>query len=278
MLQYSAWVKYFLGYVTSFNVIFLAFSCTRTQKLTHTWPLWFCCLLCTFQINLKSDVSTAVVTDLNPKTEYSLTVYAIYPGTIRGSATIIAQTSERHISHVLEYTEVLLCIWPTSFLRPASLPQVSNFRVIEEGLFSLRLGWTPPLGKLNGYKIFIPRCMMIQFLIIHFNLMYQAWLVCVCPTADRPGFIYEHLLPGDTSSHVIDSLQQHKMYTIGIYAVYPQGPSEPVSIKGKTRECISQHAIVASNRQAAHESFKILCSCQIIAVPKLITQGRKFQV
>lgn len=39
----------------------------------------------------------------------------------------------------------------------AVVPPVANFRVIEEGLFSLRLGWTPPLGKVNGYKISVPR-------------------------------------------------------------------------------------------------------------------------
>ncbi|XP_044041741.1 collagen alpha-1(VII) chain isoform X2 [Siniperca chuatsi] len=139
------------------------------------------------QIDLKADVSTAIVTELSPKTDYSLTLYAIYPSLIGDSATINVQTTP--------------------------LPQVSNFRVIEEGLFSLRLGWTPPLGKLNGFKIFIPR-------------------------SNRPGFIYEHLLPGDTSSHVIDSLEEDKKYIISIYAVYPQGPSEPVSIVGKTLKLV----------------------------------------
>ncbi|XP_067438348.1 collagen alpha-1(VII) chain isoform X1 [Thunnus thynnus] len=139
------------------------------------------------QIDLKADVSTAVVTELSPKTDYSLTVYAIYPSLIGDSATITVKTTP--------------------------LPQVSNFRVIEEGLFSLRLGWTPPLGKLNGFKIFIPR-------------------------SNRPGFTYEQLLPGDTSSHVIDSLEEDKKYTISIYAVYPQGPSEPVSITGKTLKLV----------------------------------------
>ncbi|XP_070785049.1 collagen alpha-1(VII) chain [Enoplosus armatus] len=139
------------------------------------------------QIDLKADVSTAMVMELSPKTDYSLTVYAIYPSLIGDSATITVQTTP--------------------------LPQVSNFRVIEEGLFSLRLGWTPPLGKLNGFKIYIPR-------------------------SNRPGFTYEQLLPGDTSSHVIDSLEEDKKYIISIYAVYPQGPSEPVSIVGKTLKLV----------------------------------------
>ncbi|XP_041820381.1 collagen alpha-1(VII) chain [Chelmon rostratus] len=148
------------------------------------------------QIDLKADVSTTVVTELSPKTDYSLTVYAIYPNLIGDSATITVQTTP--------------------------LPQVSNFRVIEEGLFSLRLGWTPPLGKLNGFKIFIPR-------------------------SNRPGFTYEHLLPGDTSSHVIDSLEEDKKYIISIYAVFPQGPSEPVSVVGKTLKLVQVQQFLVQN-------------------------------
>lgn len=67
--------------------------------------------------------------------------------------------------------------------------------------------------------------------------IYISWVLILwdfCPIATRPGFIYEHLLPGDTSSHVIDSLEEDKKYIISIYAVYPQGPSEPLSIVGKT--------------------------------------------
>ncbi|XP_041637284.1 collagen alpha-1(XII) chain [Cheilinus undulatus] len=148
------------------------------------------------QIDLKADVSTTVVTDLSPKTDYSLTVYAIYPSLIGDSATINVQTTP--------------------------LPQVSNFRIIEEGLFSLRLGWTPPLGKLDGFKIFIPR-------------------------SNRPGFTYEHLLPGDSSSHVIDSLEEDKKYIISIYAVYPQGPSEPVSVVGRTLKLVPVKQFLVQN-------------------------------
>lgn len=43
------------------------------------------------------------------------------------------------------------------FFFSAVLPPVSNFRVIEEGLFSLRLGWMPSLGKVDKYKIYVPR-------------------------------------------------------------------------------------------------------------------------
>ncbi|XP_077566294.1 uncharacterized protein col7a1l [Stigmatopora nigra] len=148
------------------------------------------------QIDLKPDVSTAVVDDLNPKTSYSLTVFAVYPGLIGESVTTTVQTTP--------------------------LPQVLNFRVIEEGLFSLRLGWTPPLKKLNGFKIFIPR-------------------------PNRPGFVYEHLLPGDASSHVIDSLEEDKEYTISIYAIYQQGPSEPVSIVGKTLKLVAIQELLVQN-------------------------------
>ncbi|KAM9328401.1 uncharacterized protein col7a1l [Pholidichthys leucotaenia] len=148
------------------------------------------------QMDLKADVSTAVVTDLSPKTDYLLTIYAIYPGLIGDSVTATVKTTP--------------------------LPLVSNFRVIEEGLFSLRLGWTPPLGKLNGFKIFIPR-------------------------SSRPGFIYEQLLPRDASSHVIDSLEEDKKYTISIYAIYPEGQSKPVSIVGKTLKLVPVQQLLVQN-------------------------------
>ncbi|XP_037099528.1 collagen alpha-1(VII) chain [Syngnathus acus] len=148
------------------------------------------------EIDLKADVTTVVVTELNPMTSYSLTVYAWYTSLVGGYATIIAQTTP--------------------------LPQVLNFRVIEESLFSLRLGWTSPLKKLNGFRILIPR-------------------------SDRPGYAYEQLLPGDASSHVIDSLEEDKKYTISIFAVYPQGLSEPVSIVGKTQKLVAIQELLVQN-------------------------------
>ncbi|KAJ3611907.1 hypothetical protein NHX12_020187 [Muraenolepis orangiensis] len=148
------------------------------------------------QIDLKGDVSTVMVTELGPKRDYTLTLYAVYPSLIGDSATLTAHTPP--------------------------LPQVSNFRVIEEGLFSLRLAWTPPRGTLSGYKVFIPR-------------------------SNRPGLTYEHLLPGDTSTHVIDSLEEDKAYTVSIYAVYPEGPSEPVSIGGKTLKLVPVEQLLVQN-------------------------------
>ncbi|KAJ8386657.1 hypothetical protein AAFF_G00167730 [Aldrovandia affinis] len=148
------------------------------------------------QIDLKGDVSSALVTDLTPSTQYSFTIYAIYPDLIGDSATLTTQTTP--------------------------VPQVANFRVIEEGLFSMRLAWTPPLQRLNGYKIFIPR-------------------------SNRPGLAYEQVLGGDISSHIIDNLEEDKKYTVSIYAVYPQGPSEPVSVVGKTLKLVPVKEILVQN-------------------------------
>uniref|UniRef100_A0AAV2IUW1 Collagen alpha-1(VII) chain-like n=1 Tax=Knipowitschia caucasica TaxID=637954 RepID=A0AAV2IUW1_KNICA len=146
------------------------------------------------QTDLKADISTVLVTELTPKTEYTITLYAIYPSLIGDPVTIPLQTT--------------------------ALPQVFNFRVIEEGLFSLRLGWTLPQGKIDGFKIYIPR-------------------------TNRPGLTYEQLLPGDTSSHVIDSLEEDRKYSVSIYAVFPEGPSEPVSVVGKTLKLMPvQHFLV----------------------------------
>ncbi|KAG7272281.1 hypothetical protein CRUP_018579 [Coryphaenoides rupestris] len=138
------------------------------------------------QIDLKSDVATVMVTELGPKTEYDLTLYAVYPS-LRGDSA-----------------------------------SVSNFRVMDEGLFSLRLAWTPPVGTLSGFKLFIPR-------------------------SNRPGLTYEQLLPGDASTHVIDSLEEDRKYTVSIYAVFPEGPSEPVSIVGQTLKLVHVEQLLVQN-------------------------------
>ncbi|KAL2102658.1 hypothetical protein ACEWY4_001826 [Coilia grayii] len=148
------------------------------------------------QVDLKADESSAVVTGLSPKTEYSLTVHAIYPGRVGDSVNIITETPP--------------------------VPQVANFRVIEEGLFSLRLAWTPALAKINSYKIFIPR-------------------------SDRPGLAYEQTVRGDVSSHVIDSLEEDRKYTISIYALYPEGQSEPVTVVGRTLKLVPVRQLQVEN-------------------------------
>ncbi|KAF4079836.1 hypothetical protein AMELA_G00182860 [Ameiurus melas] len=148
------------------------------------------------QIDLKGDVGNTKVTGLTPKTEYSLTVYAVYPGVIGESSTVITETTP--------------------------VPPVANFRVIEEGLFSLRLAWTSPLGHVDMYKIFIPR-------------------------PDRPRMIYEQTLQGDASSHVIDSLEEDKTYTVSIYAMYPEGASEPVSVIGRTLKLLPVQQLLVEN-------------------------------
>ncbi|XP_057179413.1 collagen alpha-1(VII) chain isoform X2 [Triplophysa rosa] len=148
------------------------------------------------QIDLKGDVGSSLVTGLSPETEYSLTVYAIYPGRVGESATIITETTP--------------------------VPPVANFRMIEEGLFSLRLGWASPLGKVDAYKIYIPR-------------------------PDRPGLLYEQMLTGDTSSHVIDALEEDQNYTVSIYAMYPEGTSASVSVTGRTLKLIPVKQLLVQN-------------------------------
>uniref|UniRef100_A0A8B9JQA2 Fibronectin type-III domain-containing protein n=1 Tax=Astyanax mexicanus TaxID=7994 RepID=A0A8B9JQA2_ASTMX len=148
------------------------------------------------RINLKGDAGSTKVTGLTPKTEYSLTVHAVYPGRVGESSTIRIETTP--------------------------VPPVANFRVIEEGLFSLRLGWTSPIGLVDNYKIYIPR-------------------------SDRPGLTYEQMLQGDSSSHVIDSLEEDKTYTVSIYAIYPEGPSEPVSVVGRTLKLVPVPQLLVQN-------------------------------
>lgn len=169
------------------------------------------------------------------------------------------------------YTWTWLCL-------TAPLPQVSNFRVIEEGLFSLRLGWMSPPGKTSGFKILIPKCALkwcsLSSFINQLNSLYKSqknqWdnfkisVFCVCPSADQPGFIYEKLLPGDTSSHVIDNLEEDKEYRIIIFAVYTQGPSQPISLVGKTCKFIATIASLDTFNSLVYDIWHFAHSWRLI--------------
>ncbi|XP_075781615.1 uncharacterized protein LOC102464061 isoform X6 [Pelodiscus sinensis] len=148
------------------------------------------------QIVVDGKESSVLVPDLQPDTNYFFTVLAIYADTRGESATVTGKTTP--------------------------IPPVTNFRVIEEGLLSLKVAWTPPLGKLEGYKIYIPR-------------------------ADRPGVTYEQILPGEVTSHVLGNLQEDKEYTVSIYAVYRQGPSQPVSATGRTLKLLPVKSLLLQN-------------------------------
>lgn len=84
------WNQYDIDFPSDVGVFVLVHACS--YKL-HP----FCCRPRMWQVDLKADVSTAVVTELTPKTDYSLTVYAIYPSLIGDSAAITVQTSECHM-------------------------------------------------------------------------------------------------------------------------------------------------------------------------------------
>ncbi|XP_065599889.1 collagen alpha-1(VII) chain-like [Cyrtonyx montezumae] len=148
------------------------------------------------QILVDGDKCTVLVTDLKPNTKYIFTVRAIYTDALGESAAVKGKTTP--------------------------VPPVTNFRVIEEGLFSLKVAWTPPLGKLEGYKVYIPG-------------------------ANRPGMTYEWVLQGDVSSHVLDNLLEDREYSISIYAVYPQGPSQPVTAVGRTLKLLPVKSILLQN-------------------------------
>ncbi|XP_048875119.1 collagen alpha-1(VII) chain isoform X1 [Brienomyrus brachyistius] len=148
------------------------------------------------QIELQADVWSTLLSGLQPNTRYSLTISAVYPDRIGDSATVTVETT--------------------------AVPPVANFRVIEEGLSSLRLAWAVPLGKPDGYKIFIPR-------------------------SSRPGLTYERPLDGDASSHVIEGLEEDEAYTISIYAVYPQSLSKTASAMGRTLKLVPVKQLLVQN-------------------------------
>ncbi|KTG36368.1 hypothetical protein cypCar_00028618 [Cyprinus carpio] len=63
----------------------------------------------------------------------------------------------------------------------------------------------PPFGKVDKYKIYVPRM-------------------------DRPGLIYDQILSADVSSQVIDTLEEDKEYSVDIYTIYPEGPMKLVAV------------------------------------------------
>ncbi|XP_066175632.1 collagen alpha-1(VII) chain-like [Sylvia atricapilla] len=148
------------------------------------------------QMEVDGDTTTVLVTGLKPSTKYVLTVRASYGGALGEPAATKAKTPP--------------------------VPPVTNFRVIEEGLFSLKVAWTPPLGKLEGYKIYIPR-------------------------ANKPGMTLEQILRGDVSSHLLENLQEDREYSISIYAVYPEGPSQPVAALGRTLKLLPVENFLLQN-------------------------------
>ncbi|XP_053112230.1 collagen alpha-1(XII) chain-like [Hemicordylus capensis] len=148
------------------------------------------------QIILDASKNTVLVTDLKPDRKYFFTVSAAYVDAFGEPTTIKGKTTP--------------------------IPPVTNFRVIEEGLYSLKVAWTSPLGKLEGYKIYIPR-------------------------SKRPGMTSEKILGNDVSSYVLDNLQEDKDYTVSIYAVYPEGPSPPVSTTGRTLKLLPVKSILLQN-------------------------------
>ncbi|XP_064417208.1 collagen alpha-1(XIV) chain [Latimeria chalumnae] len=167
------------------------------------------------KIHLDQDSWTALVTDLTPSTEYLFTLFAFYADRPGDSTMVKGRTSK----FTLHYNILLICLF---FFLKAPLPKVSNFRVTEEGLFSLKVAWSLPFGKLDGYKIYIPR-------------------------TNRPGLAYEQVLSAEVSSHLIDNLQEDKEYTVSIYAVYLHGPSNPVSVNGRTLKLVPVQNLTLQN-------------------------------
>ncbi|XP_027761468.1 collagen alpha-1(VII) chain-like [Empidonax traillii] len=148
------------------------------------------------QLAVGGDTDTLLVTDLRPSTEYVLTLRATHGDALGQPAAATGKTTP--------------------------IPPVTNFRVVEEGPFSLKVAWTPPPGKLEGYKIYIPR-------------------------ASRPGVAHEQVLRGDVSSHVLANLQEDRQYNVILYAVHPQGPSQPVAALGRTLKVLAVEKLVLQN-------------------------------
>lgn len=84
---------------------------------------------------------------------------------------------------------------------------------------------TTPLSTLHGVQTSLWGLASWKRFTIPFLLDFAA---------NKPGVTLEQILPGDVSSHLLENLQEDREYSISIYAVYPEGPSQPVAALGRT--------------------------------------------
>ncbi|CAN0001303.1 unnamed protein product [Lampetra planeri] len=90
------------------------------------------------------------------------------------------------------------------------LPLVSRFRVLDEGLHTLRVTWDGPQGKVLSYR-----------------LLYSVH-------GGSGGGGQEVIVGADATSHTLTDLAQDTAYALSIQAVSPTGPGPVVSTVGRT--------------------------------------------
>ncbi|NWI19216.1 CO7A1 protein, partial [Crypturellus soui] len=209
------------------------------------------------QMVVDSDKGTVLVTDLKPNTKYVFTVQAVYGDALGKLATVKGKTSE-----------YLFCNRPCMFLvhmGPERLPK--TIHIGSQGLW-VDPSWSPAPSKeevntakgrwLGPLPWASWKATRSTFREVSWDFMFylstrKATVLSLTVTllsgfsATKPGMTYEQVLQGDTTSHVLENLQEAKEYSISIYAVYPEGPSQPVSAVGRTLKLLPVKSILLQN-------------------------------
>ncbi|NXR05964.1 CO7A1 protein, partial [Semnornis frantzii] len=199
------------------------------------------------QIVVDGDKNTVLVTDLKPNTKYVFKVRAIYADTLGESAAVKGKTSE-----------CLFCSHPCVFLvcvgtgektktnkKTKPKPNTYMQRVRDGEVGKGRKNLCANIHAV-GCRIVIrihtsPRDIDLR--------QWEGFTITLLDfVANRPGTTYEQILPDDVSSHVLNNLQEDREYSISIYAVYPQGPSQPVAAVGRTLRLLPVKSILLQNQ------------------------------
>ncbi|NXA07818.1 CO7A1 protein, partial [Sapayoa aenigma] len=229
------------------------------------------------QMVVAGDRNTVLVTDLSPSTKYVLTVRATYAHSVGEAAAVKGKTSDhKSVCHgwMDPNGPLSLRIVFDSWLRLHKTPGIFSPQIFQvPAPFQEN---TPKNSTLGGPLEWLTLAPGMQRAQISVDLLSfsrgrnsqrhpagdfnQLRVVEASPwdpgfptpllpgfAANRPGMTYEQVLRGDASSHVLENLQEDREYSVIIYAVYPQGPSQPVAALGRTVKLLPVENLLLQN-------------------------------
>ncbi|MBN3274147.1 CO7A1 protein, partial [Polyodon spathula] len=136
------------------------------------------------EVSVGSADTTSVLQDLKSATDYLVSVIAQYPNSVGESVSGKARTK--------------------------SVPSVSNLRILKAGHSSLRLAWTPPTSRPQGYR-----------------LTYR-------PRGQTGAQLDERSLSADSAEVTVEELEPDTEYVMTLYPLYPRNTAAPTSVTGRT--------------------------------------------
>ncbi|NXD29651.1 CO7A1 protein, partial [Spelaeornis formosus] len=210
------------------------------------------------QMEVDGDTTTMLVTDLKPSTKYVLTVSASYGGALGEPAAIKGKTRYLISQHHSQRKLPNFLPWDVASSLFSSGKRVGRSGIVgfkESCLLcvclSLKIKYFPrifPLFRhcqLYSCPIFVsPKLLCLQSPISITTFTIPFLRDCA---ANKSGVTLEQNLRGDVSSHLLENLEEDREYSISIYAVYPEGPSQPVAALGRTLKLLPVENLLLQN-------------------------------